>query len=67
MIKWEYTIKNFYDPLLTTDDYMNNLGEKGWELVNFIQLQNKSFKLIFKRPKVELTTVEENLHKSADC
>jgi hypothetical protein len=37
---------------MCTDDYCNQLGDEGWELIYTTQMEEGKFmKMIFKRPK----------------
>jgi Domain of unknown function (DUF4177) len=53
MQKWEYLVA----PRAPEDQYLNSLGEEGWELVGFTQQTSQSsetearqFVFVFKRP-----------------
>jgi hypothetical protein len=65
-VKWEYLFVQFWDwevryinektpkerwRKLPVSECINQLGEQGWDLVNFAVVSSSQF-LVFKRPKV---------------
>lgn len=52
MKKWEYKMKAFNCDLCSLLDYLDRIGDEGWELCGKIDIMN-AYTLVFKREKKE--------------
>ena len=55
MKRWEYKVVGYGNsyPPAEIEKILNELGEKGWELVNFITHESGCFRLVLKREVLE--------------